>query len=232
MDEKTLIGKIRGLRQIKPRKEWVFLTKREILGSERLSFVEIFSQYKFAFTSLALILILISTFVFAQRSLPGDLLHPLKKITERGQAVFVSETDQPKIQLELANKRLEELTKIAEENQVKKLAPAIEEYQTSLSQAAKKIAQIKEPKEVRKIIPEIKKLEGNIQNLKTYGVEIDETEERENLYKPMVEVLIKDLEKSTLTENQIKLFEETKKLYNEGNSSEALIKALEASQIR
>jgi len=32
--EKDLVGKIRLLRQIKPRKDWVVLTKNQILGEE------------------------------------------------------------------------------------------------------------------------------------------------------------------------------------------------------
>jgi hypothetical protein len=34
LTEKQLIGKIRELRQIQPRKDWVSLTKKEILGEE------------------------------------------------------------------------------------------------------------------------------------------------------------------------------------------------------
>lgn len=235
MTEKQLIGKIRILRQIKPRKEWVFLTKREILGEEKSwleVFPRIFFQYKPIFASLILLFVLISSFVFAQNSLPGDFLYSLKRITERGQAVFVSEDEKPKVQLELANKRLEELTKIAEENKIKKLAPAIEEYQQTFSQATKITRQIKEPKQVRKIVPEIAKLEKNLENLKSYGIEVGEDGKAEDLYKPIVESLIKDLENRTLTENQIKLLEEAKELYKEGNFALALEKVLEASQIK
>ena len=34
LTEKQLIGKVRKLRQIRPRKDWVFLTKKGILGEE------------------------------------------------------------------------------------------------------------------------------------------------------------------------------------------------------
>jgi len=241
MNEKELIGRIQELRQIKPRKDWVVLTKKEILGEEsyreRFSdileiFPRILFQYKPAFASLILIFVLISTFVFTQKSLPGDFLYSLKRITERGQAIFVSKEEEPKMQLELANRRLEELTKIAEENQVKKLAPAIEEYQASLSQAAKKIAQIKETKEVRKIVPEYAKLEKNIENLKVYGVEVGEAEELNNALAQFVESRIKDLENLTLTEVQQNLLEEAKKDFEIEDYSSALIKIWEAGQIR
>ena len=35
MEERQLIKKIEQLREIKPRKEWVFLTKKEIFGEEK-----------------------------------------------------------------------------------------------------------------------------------------------------------------------------------------------------
>ena len=239
MTEKELIGKIQELRQIQPRKDWVLSARKEILGEPtQISpsaknvadwlevFPRMFFQYKLAFATLALIMVLSTTFSFAQNALPGDLLFSLKKITEKAGAVFVSREEQPKAQLELANARLEELTKIAETNQVRKLAPAIEEYQASISQAAKATSQITKPQEVKKIAPEIKKMEEGIQNLRSYGVEIDESE-KEDLYKPIVEVLLKDLEDKTLTENQEIILAEAKDSYNLGDYSNALLILME-----
>jgi soluble cytochrome b562 len=235
MTEKELIGKIQELRQIQPRKDWVLLAKKDILGEEpvertKVSWLEVFPrmffQYKLAFATLALIMVLSTTFSFAQNALPGDLLFSLKKITEKTGAIFVSREEQPKAQLELANERLEELTKIAETNQVRKLAPAIEEYQASISQAAKATSQITKPQEVKKIAPEIKKMEEGIQNLRSYGVEIDDSE-KEDLYKPIVEVLLKDLEDKTLTEDQKTILAEAKESYNLGDYSNALLILME-----
>jgi chaperonin cofactor prefoldin len=226
MTEKELITKIQELRQIKPRKEWVFLTKREILGEEtiettKFSWLEFFPrflfQHKLAFVSLVLIGVVITTFGLSQNAVPGDLLFSLKKATEKAQTAFINKEEQPKVQLGLANKRLEELAKIAEGNQVKKLVPAIEECQASMSQAVKIAGNIKKPEEARKLVPEIKKLEGNIQNLKTYGVEISDTENTENIYKSVVDVLIKDLETRTLTEEQQKLLTEAKETQEAGD---------------
>ena len=225
MTEKELITKIQELRQITPKKEWVFLTKQEILGEPetqpKVSWLEVFSrfffQYKLALATLVLIVVVVLTFGFSQKALPGDLLFVLKKATEGAQTAFLSQDEQLKIRLELANKRLEELNKIVEQNQAKKLAPAIEEYQASVSQVAKLAAGIKKAEEARKLVPEIKKLEGNLQNLKTYGVEIEDTENTENIYKPIVEVLIKDLESRTLTEEQQKILTEAKGSYETGD---------------
>lgn len=226
MTEKELILKIQGLREIKPKKEWVFLTKREILGEEpvertKVSWLEVFPrfffQYKLAFASLALIVIVVMTFGFSQNAVPGDLLFAFKKATETAQTAFISKDEQLKNRLELANKRLEELTKIAKQNQVKKLSFAIEECQASMSQVVSKVGNVRKPEEARKIVPEIKKMEGNIQNLKTYGVEISDADNTENIYKPVVDVLIKDLETRTLTQDQQKLLTEAKETQEAGD---------------
>jgi chaperonin cofactor prefoldin len=226
MTEKELILKIQGLRGIKPKKEWVFLTKREILGEEtvertKVSWLEVFPkmffQHKLAFASLALIFVVVCAFGFSQNAVPGDMLFSLKKVTEKAQTAFVPSEEQLKNRLELVNKRLEELTKIAEQNQVKKLSSAIEECQASMSQVVNKASNVRKPEEARKIVPEIKKMEGNIQNLKTYGVEISDAENTENIYKPVVDVLIKDLETRALTEDQQKLLNEAKETYQTGD---------------
>jgi len=229
MTEKELITKIQELRQIAPKKEWVFLTKREILGEptttfREFSFWNIFSpkkwlgvQYKLAFASLALILIVVFSFGFSQNAVPGDLLFSFKKMAEEAHTAFVPSEGQLKNRLELVNKRLEELTKIAEQNQVKKLSSAIEECQASMSQVANRAGNVRKPEEARKLVPEIKKMESNIQNLKTYGVEISDPENTENIYKPVVDVLIKDLETRTLTEEQQKLLTEAKEVQEAGD---------------
>jgi len=230
MTEKELISKIQGLREINPRKEWVFLAKKEILGEEevqqKVSWLEVFprffAQYKLAFASLALIIAVMVTFGFSQNSVPGDLLFAFKKATETAQTAFISQDAQLKNRLELVNKRLEELTKIAEQNQTKKLASAIEEYQASITQVTKITSNLKEPKEARNVAPEIKKLEGNIQNLKSYGVEIGDDKNTENIYKPVVDVLLKDLENRTLTEAQQKLLTQAKENYQAGNYPDTL----------
>jgi len=226
MTEKELVLKIQGLREIKPKKEWVFLTKREILGEEpldrtKVSWLEVFSrmffQHKLAFASLALIVVVVCGFGFSQNAVPGDMLFSLKKVTEKVQTAFLPSEEQLKNRLELVNKRLEELTKIAEQNQVKKLSSAIEECQASMSQVVNKASNVRKPEEARKIVPEIKKMEGNLQNLKTYGVEISDAENTENIYKPVVDVLIKDLETRTLTEEQQKFLTEAKETYKIGD---------------
>jgi hypothetical protein len=239
MTEKELISKIRQLRQIEPRKNWVILTKRRILGEPPSLgglildtfkvFPRLILQYKLAFITLVLIGILAGTFGFAQNSLPGDPLFPLKKIAERGRAIFVSKTEEPKVELEFANKRLEELVQIAQKNQVKKLAPAIDEFQASISTAVEKLAKIKEPEKTSKIgkavIEEIKKLKENKKKVESLGVEVGDTEEQ--LESAMCELAEREIENlGTLTVEQEKLLKEAQEYLAKGECTLAFEKIL------
>lgn len=244
MAEADLIKKIRILKQIRPRKDWVLLMKKELFKKEAPSFrvyrdsvsviLEIFPRlfhyYKPVLATFVFLGILITgAFSFAQNSLPGDFLFPLKKISEKSQAIFVSEEERPRAQLELANKRLEELTKIAETNQAGKLAPAIEEFQASLSQAAKNL---KRPKKITKeIVAETKKLEENREKIEALGVVVGESEEFDNALAQLVEGEVKDLEERTLTDAQQELLEEAAEDFESGNFTQALEKILLLSNL-
>jgi len=229
MDEKELIGEIRELRQIKPNKDWVSLTKSQILGEDQgvrggLWGLLINYWYKPALATVLTVFVLFGLFGISQNSLPGDLLYPIKKITEKSQAVFVSEEEKPKVQLELANKRVEELNKIAQANQVQKLAPAIKEVQTSVSQVTKNL--VKSEKFDKETVEEIVNLKKNLEKAETtlatkIGSEEDE-QIIESCTKKQASMLIEDLKTRTLTEEKAKILEEMEKLFEEGKYSEAL----------
>jgi ribosomal protein S17E len=159
--------------------------------------------------------------------LPGDLLYPIKKITEKSQAVFLPEEEKPKLNLELANKRLEELSEIAQKNEVKKLAPAISEFQANVSEAAKSLTKLKN---VEEIVAQTKKLEENKKKVEEVLATKIETKELDNALAQIVESQIKDLEGRTLTEEQMKILAEAKEDYEAGNYSDALTKILILSQ--
>ena len=181
-------------------------------------------RHKPAFAFALSVLILIGVFGFAQNSVPGDSLFPLKRIAEKGTAVFVSEKDQAKHSFELANKRLDDLTKIAEENEVKNLAPAINEYQKSVSKAAESLVQAELGQE---IINQVKKLEESKQILiEVYGIAGLEEEEQANPTKIVVEWLIEDSENSSLTEEKQEILAEVKEDYEAGDYFQALEKIL------
>ena len=217
-----LIKKIQELKQIKPGKDWVVLTKSQILAEEPK--VLFFPFFKPVLATVTAFGILFGIFSLAQNSLPGDFLYSIKKITEKSQAVFVSEEEKPAFQFELANKRLEELTKIAQTNQVKKIAPAITEFQADVSEAAKSLVKMK--KVDAELVAQTKKLEENKESVEKVLATKIETEEYDQALAQLVESQIKDLEEGTLTENQGKLLEGAKENFEAGNYSQALEKIL------
>jgi len=203
------------------------LTKSQILGEEKkYTSLFLFPVLKLrpVYAGLITVLILFGLIGVSRNSLPGDPLYPIKKITEKSQAVFVSEEEKPAFQLKLANQRLEDLTKIPAKN----LAPTINEFQANISQAAKSLAKMdattSDPVVIKKIVAETKKLEKQKQKVESLGVVIEGegTEEFSQALANMVGNLIEDLKTRTLTEEKEKILEEMEKLFEEGKYSEAL----------
>ncbi len=217
MEEREILRALSQLRKIKPDKNWAFLKKREILGKEP----QIFPFLKPAYAGIFLILVLIGVFQFSQRALPGDLLYPVKKFTERVQTIFVSEKEKPKVVLDLTQRRAEELAKVAQKNEVRKLAPAIKEFQANALQAAKVLVKSKEvsKKELQKgvaTLQTVKKVEKNL------GTEVSP----QVFDQAIVKLIIEDLEKSSLTEKQKEILESAKKDLKEGEIEKAFTKVM------
>ena len=149
MTEKELIVLVKKLDRIQPRQSWVFSCKKELFKGETAakspSFVEILEA--FARTMLQPKLVLAGTLaVFitlgglyfpVKNSLPSEPLYLAKRVYEKGRAFLASNSELVEVQLDVANNRLEDLEKIARNNQVQKLTPALEAYQASIVEAAK-----------------------------------------------------------------------------------------------
>jgi len=236
MTEEQFISKIKQLQQIKPRQDWVFLTKKRLLEQEKpivFSFNELaiglrfVLGHKFVFANLAVLIVLIGVFGFAQQSVPGDTLFTIKKATEKGLAVFIAEDEQPKRKLELVNKRLNDLTKIAQNNAVNNLAPAINEYKKMISEAAESLANRELGEE---IVLEVKKLEENKRKVEALGVVIGNGRELENVLSQLIEREIKDLEVRILNEEEKEVLEQIKQDFENREFSQALEKILILNQ--
>jgi uncharacterized phage infection (PIP) family protein YhgE len=225
----NLVREIKQLRKVKPRKDWVLSTKTQILGKEQ-SF-ELFPFFRPAYAGLFVLLVLLGLFEFSQGALPGESLYYLKKITERGQIILSSEDEKPGINLEFANKRLEELNQIAQRNEVKKLAPAMEEFRANVSEAAKNLPKLKKIDE--NLVLQTKKLEENKEKIeKVLATKIEDGAYAEYIsaMAQVVENQINDLEERTLTEEDEVLLREAKADFERGDYSDALVKILDLSQ--
>ena len=231
MNEKQLISAIKQLKQIKPRKEWAILVKRQLLNSDKvwniLDFLpSLVFQRKLAYALATLVFIIVGVFGFAQYTVPGDLLFSVKRITEQSQTVFMP--DQLKYNFEIANKRLQDLTQVVKENRTQNIAAAVSEFKATLSGAAKNLAQNisgSDRNSLKEIAAEVKKLEASKKQLETLGIDLSSsqgTNELENALASLVGAEITDLEKTTLTEDQQKELGEIKKLYDEEKFFEAL----------
>ncbi len=242
MVEKHLIRQLKELADIQPRKDWVVLTKRRIFADEEiseakpglLSFFPFF-RYKLALVPIISVLIIIGLFGFTQNTVPGDFLFSVKKMTEGAQVTFTSAIEKPKAHLELANKRLEELNNIAENNQVRNLDPAIKEFQANVVQATKEIMAMNvsvttsDSMVLKDIITETQKLEENKQKVEeVLATVIGDTQDLRNaivlLEEQLVTQLIADLENQMLTEEDEELLSEAKEHYEKEDFSQALYK--------
>ncbi|MBM3257722.1 MAG: hypothetical protein FJZ05_00695 [Candidatus Nealsonbacteria bacterium] len=215
MTEKELIGKIQQLRQIKPRKDWVLSNKTELLG-ENTGFTFL-PYFKPALAGLVCLFVCVGLFGFSQNSVPGSLLYSIKKISEKGQAFFVADEGKADFALNLADKRLEELTRIAENNQVKNLPQAITEVQASISEAVKSLSGSNQGN-LEKLVELGKNKQITEQILAT---QID-SEELDHAYMNLTDSLIKDLETRTLTEEKQEILVQMKELFEIGEYQQAL----------
>ena len=223
MTEAEITQKLRELKQIKPRKDWVSLTKKEILGEESFGFTFFpYFNLKPAVASLVAFCILFGLFGFVQNALPGDLLCIVKRAAHYGQVLLIPEEEKPVYQLQLANDRLEDLTYAP----VRNLAPTINEFQATIHEAVQNLAKIdattSDPVVMKKIVEETKKLDENKPRIESLGMEVGGPEELNSVLAKIVGNLIEDLENRTLTEEKENILTEIKDLFGEGKYTEAL----------
>jgi len=139
MEEQQLINQIKQLKTITPDNDWVLSNKINLLGEEQHFDWTLFLRPALVGASLFGIIV---AFNSSQNSLPGEWLFTLKKITENKDTMLCSKDNKTLRNFELANKRLEELYLIAEGNEVRKIAPAISEFQSSVEGITKELSKV------------------------------------------------------------------------------------------
>ena len=137
MNEEQLINKIQQLKTVTPNNDWVLSNKANLLGEEKHLDWSLFFRPALVGASLFAVTV---AFNISQNSLPGELLFTLKRLTESKDTMLCSKDEKTLRNFELANKRLEELFLIAESNEVKKIAPAINEFQLTIKDVAKDLS--------------------------------------------------------------------------------------------
>lgn len=237
------ISKIEELKDVKPRPEWVVLTKAKILGQEYAS-SENHSPHLWgifgwrpaergwrSITAMSVSMaVLLAVFIGAQSALPGDPLYSLKRMTEKGQTAFVSTREKPKANIELASKRLEELGQIAKNNQSRRLAPAISEFQANVASVTKDLVAMSSTSSdmtaVKGIVQAAQELEENKRKVEAMGIVVGGTDELDSAILKLVEREISAMNANDLTENQQKTLDQAKEDLKAGDYSSALEKIL------
>ncbi len=122
--EKDLREKIKKLRRIEPSKDWLSLARRNLI-----THIEFYGENKRKgffwgwienLQSVALAVCLLIVFLggpwlavkASEASLPGELLYSVKRISEGVKTMASSKNHRVQLQVEFANRRLEELNKI------------------------------------------------------------------------------------------------------------------------
>ena len=247
MTEKDLIKKIQKLKQIKPRQEWVFLCKNQILGqseSKDFSIISVFQNFssallnpvKYCFAAIS------PKAKLFNRVTPALIACLIIFVLITGFIFYFIEVIEEKGPIEIAQQlSIEELREMG------KIVLPMEELRQSVTQTAIEIENIQDPEKVLKVteitapivekgekfINEIKKLEEAKKNTlegQVLAVQIKETENTLDHLERVVEtrmaitaeILIRDLENRILTSDQQDILEQIKELFQDGKYTQAL----------
>ncbi len=244
--QKKLIESLSQLKEIKPRKEWAVLLKSQILASpaealaqegrkalvQKTSILDIFSSVFFPFGGLragrklayafsVILLFVVGVFGFAEYTVPGDMLFPMKKIAEQSQAAL---TGQTKLNQDVAtlNSRINDLAQVAKAGRKDNIPSAISEVSANASQLAKSLKDnpVNDPQTLKEIAISLKTL-ADVQ-----GTDLTATPGISDLYQTLDQNEINDYQKTTLTEDQQNILAEAEDLYSQGKYYEAFEKIL------
>ena len=251
--EKQLISAIKELKEIKPRKEWAVLFKSTLLDnrvSNRISgqipaqkignweiekFIENWKlkignsfARRLAYSFATLLFIMVGIFGFAQSTLPGDVLFPIRRISEQSQAALAG-ANSLQNNIAVYDKRVQDLVSAVKNDRKANIPSAISEVKQSMTEAVKSIADAvkqEDGKSIKDIAADVKRIQEGQKKLQTLGLDIggadDSADELNNILEPLVQGEIADLEKSTLTEDQQKTLQEIKELYDKADYAGAL----------
>ncbi|MDP3882643.1 MAG: hypothetical protein Q8Q48_01145 [Candidatus Staskawiczbacteria bacterium] len=242
--QKNLIEQLGSLKEIKPRQEWASLLKSEILNPKlktnynvqnykiskpvsdfvlRISdfFFGLKIQKRLAYSFATLAFIFVGLIGFAQYTMPGDLLFPVRKIAEKSEAALTGQTG-IKQNVVTLNNRINDLAKAAKEGKKDNIPSAISEINTNALELAKSLKDnpAEDPNTLKEIAISLKVLAS------VPGADLSASPDVKDLYQAVVEGQIADLEKSTLTETQQETLNEIKDLYDQEEYVDALEKIL------
>ncbi len=231
LTEKQLIETLRCLKEIKPREDWAGLLKAQILAekkeavvAEKIGIMEVLSnvflQRKMAYSFATLAFLIIGLIGFAETTVPGDLLFPVKKLAEQSQAALLGQTGIQK-SVAVLNNRINELAQATKDGKSESVSSAI----TEISANAKDLAEglknntIDDKNAIQQIADSLKVLADT-------GADLSNDQDVMDLYQIVAANQIEDLQNTTLTDEQKLILAEAESLYEEGKYADSLEKIL------
>jgi len=123
MEEKDIIQKLQSLKQIKPNRDWANWLKANILQTKpqnslynkpriKLAVFSFISKYQKTLVPSLLAFFFVCSFAFAQTTLPGSVLYPIKALTQNTKIYLASENTKPVVRLNVAKAKMEDLSKV------------------------------------------------------------------------------------------------------------------------
>lgn len=239
--QKQLIEQIKGLKEIKPRQGWVILAKSQIFDSSptkillgdknpvrKVSIFDVIKsinfQKKLAYSFATLVFVIVGLIGFAEHTMPGDLLFPVKKIAEQSEAALIGHPNS----VARLSKSISDLAQVAKEGRTGNIPSAISEVNANASQLAKDLK--------NNLITDSETIEKIAVGLQTLayvsGTDLSESMDIKDLYRVVAQNQIADLEKATLTEEQEEILAEAKDLYEQEKYKQAFEKILMINKLR
>lgn len=228
--QKQLVGQIKQLKAIKPNQEWADLTLSQIMGQADMPAVQQgaslagfsraawqqFVGHKAAYSFAMVSLVLMGVIGFAQYTVPGDTLFPVKKLAEQSQANLLGSSAVAQ-NIATLNSRVQDLAQVTKSGKSDKVSSVVGEIKTNATELAAAVknkqvdlAETKEIVQTLKVLADVK------------GTDVSADPGVQDLYQALVEAQLADLDQATLTEEQSEQLEQAKQLADEGSYSEAL----------
>jgi hypothetical protein len=227
MKERELIKKIKKLRQIKPNKDWVSLTKREILGEEKNEQI-----LSWLFTPIRRPAFVVRTIMVAVIILTGSFFYlyylnanfsqisfsnlPFSKNQENQN--LVASLEELEVSLNKITTSLENLKN--SKNQKEALAVAQVVKVTAVN-SQNLLKGMKDKASSKKVLAALTEVENSFQEL---------GETSSNLQIEIIESLFQDLAQRTLSPEDQNRLQKAKDYFNEGKVEEAMILLMRIGQ--
>lgn len=242
-NENDLVQKISLLKSIEPKDNWVLFAKNRILeqgasakeevGQESLvgqvgrviSYLRYLEKPALVFTALTFVVLGGVGFQVSQNSLPGDALYPVRMAIEKATANLTEDSGLASI--ETAQRRLEDLKRVVDENRVRNLSTATEEFTRSVADVSRSLKALveQEPAKALQASRELVQLQKDKAQLEQIlGAVLGEVESSELMNATRILALteLKDLTTRTLNEKQETLLEEALRAYADSDFERAL----------